>query len=250
MLGLRTFRVELYEGTVDELYELALRDNADAKLRYTADQRDANIRRLLSMGWQPTDISLELGFGKNTVDKIKRADRMRKELGERWLEDDAGRPERPFSAGHYIELATAPPAHLEELAGAVSKRGWTTAETRAAVQGLKRGTFPEQFRQRLLDGEADPYQIDEESGEPAVLKETLARRLDRHQRSDAMLGLLELAHRFEIWQDNYATDGLELDLSPERAARVDAQLARMAEIIGGVRMELHRILHPDRREVS
>jgi hypothetical protein len=234
---------EVAVASRDEIFERAVRDNLAHGVQYTNAQRDENIRRLLAIGWKPTDISLELGFGKNTVDKIKRADLVRNEIGEQWLVTRKGK-RKPWGQGHYIEIYVAPKEYWPGLTRAISTRGWTTTETRLAVQGILRGDFNQEFLDKLLEGDADPFFVDE-NGEVAILPDTLKRDIATAEANDPLLALLDLTAAFHDWNARWSARDVisEAELGRKKAVRIDEQLAQLAETVGDLRMALHRIIY-------
>lgn len=235
--------VEVAVASREEVFERALRDNLAHGVQYTNAQRDENIRRLLAIGWKPTDISLELGFGKNTVDKIKRADLVRNEIGEQWLVTRKGK-RKAWGQGHYIEIYVAPREYWPGLVRAISTRGWTTTETRLAVQGILRGDFNQEFLDKLLEGDADPFFVDE-NGEVGILPDTLKRDIATAEANDPLLALLNLTAAFHDWNARWSAEDVinEAELSRKKALRIDEQLGQLAETVGDLRMALNGIIY-------
>ncbi len=93
----------------------------------------------------------------------------------------------PLSDAHLVEIARTDKELWEPLVKATETKGWTRDETREVIRNIKDESLPLEHKQALLEGKAEP--IVSKGGEPALLRDTVERRMAEAISEDTVVAL-------------------------------------------------------------
>ena len=184
-LGRKEIDAVVRKGTREDALELAVIANMKNADPLTTDERDEGIRRLkqLHREWANSKIAQIMSVSEGTVRKVFQADLVARALiSSRRGDEIAKKP------SILAEIAGAPRAAWEPLAGAAIDRGWTRDETRLAVQNLRSERIPQSHKRELLAGKTDPFDVTAD-GELAVPTALVGRKIKELKQKDALLVL-------------------------------------------------------------
>jgi ParB-like chromosome segregation protein Spo0J len=221
-LGRNEMRVEIREGTEDEAWEYAALANWKNPKSLTPRDRETVVGRMahLHPKWTQDQLAKELKMARSTVTDYLRAIDLRK----------LGRHADAMPTSHLTTIAAAPEAYREKL---LKRPELTRDEVRAAVRTLNDPKIDDEYKERMLAGEAPP--LTERGG---VLRPTILREIEKARERDGILALWKITEvmsaakaRFEpaeIAQQAEAKDIPQLlRLLPDQRAWLDAVIASL-----------------------
>jgi len=165
-LGRSEIEAETRQGTRNDALEYAIKANSIHGLPLAREEYKAAVRTLhhLHPKWGHKQIAKALNRGEKFVRNVIKVDKMRAMLRNTSLSDS-----------YLLEIARVPKELQEDLVEATEKRSWTYLEMQYAIREIKNEGTPPERKQVLLKGEDDP--IAEKNGKPALLAETVQRRM-------------------------------------------------------------------------
>ena len=181
--GRRTIPANIHQGTYDEAAVFAATANARNGQRLTKDERDRGIRRLKQIhdDWSHERISQEMGVSRSTVTNLLRVDEYRRSHHTEAV--------RQLPDASIVEVLNAKEDDRQPLTEAAVDRGWGRDATRQAVRNLEDDRVPEEHKERLRAGEADPVIFSSEGKAVAVTPDIVGRRVKELEANDAVLAL-------------------------------------------------------------
>ena len=163
-----------------------------------------------------------------------RADQVRKSVP-----DAASLPDEHLSA-----IASAPSANREQLVEVVKEKGWTAKETSAAVQNIKDRSLPLTFKTQLLQGKAEPITAKEK--EPAILRETIARKVAEAKESDKEIALWRMLEEFSRVRIRWAAENIVAGLNRKKLEHLDREIPQIVRYLQDVLHEVEKNLRGPR----
>ncbi len=235
-LGLKEIAAEVRSGTRNDALEYAAIANMQHGKRLTGDDKRQAIRRIhmLHPNWPAVKIAEVLNLGEDAVGTVLRADQVRKSVPSA----------APLPDEHLAAIASAPHAHRQDLVEVAKEKGWTARETRAAVQNIRDETLPSDFKKAILRGKAEPITTKEK--EPAVLHETIARKVAEAKEADteiALWGMLEQVSKLRI---RWAPPTLIKGLDRKRLDHLNRELPQVIRYLQDVLHEVEKTLRGPR----
>lgn len=115
-----------------------------------------------------------------------------------------------LSDKHLAEVFKAPPETWTDVIKASEKRGWTPLELAAVVDAIKDENTTHEYKAQLLQGEADP--VVSKGDEPAILEDTLKRRMGEALEQDKMVSLTRVwdaLSKLELFDCKEVVDALD-----------------------------------------
>lgn len=115
-----------------------------------------------------------------------------------------------LSDKHLAEVFKAPPETWTDLIKASEKRGWTPLELAAVVDAIKDENTTHEYKAQLLQGEADP--VVSKGDEPAILEDTLKRRMGEALEQDKMVSLTRVwdaLSKLQLFDSKEIVDALD-----------------------------------------
>lgn len=115
-----------------------------------------------------------------------------------------------LSDKHLAEMFKAPRQTWADLIRASEKRAWTPVELAAVVDTINDNKTPDRYKAQLLQGEADP--IVTKGGEPAILEDTLKRRMTEALEQDKVVSLTRVwdaLSKLELFDCKEVVDALD-----------------------------------------
>lgn len=223
-LGRPQIKGDIRSGSLEEAITEGATANAQHGRQMTAAERREAAKRLMRLKWSNAKIAKAVAMSTTWVGDIQRAERVREEVSEA-----AGLAERTVEA-----IATAPPKFQRPLVKSALKGGWTSDQTRDAVNVVK-SNIPENRKRDVLAGRVNPslarYAISGE--EPRVSRDTID-EAERRLQSDAGYQAI-LTHRewhsltLAIWQFRNNQDWANM-LSHRKVKEVRQLLKDIADI--------------------
>jgi hypothetical protein len=143
-------KAEVRQGTREDALEYAVLANAATGEKLSIEERDAGIRRLrqLHPRHAEREIARMMGVHESCVHRLVVVDRVRQEV----LWKPAGR----ISDTLVYEVGLAERHHWANLLKAADRRNWTRDDLRRVRDIIGDDDAPEEYRHKLLAGDADP----------------------------------------------------------------------------------------------
>lgn len=235
-LGHKDIAAEVRTGSRNDALEFAAVANMRHGKRLTGSDKRQAIQRIhvLHPNWPATKISEVLNVSEDAIGTVLRADQVRKSV------PNAG----PLPDEHLAAIASAPVAQRSALVEVAKDKGWTARETQAAVQNIKDETLPSDFKKAILRGRAEPITTKEK--EPAVLAETIARKIAEAKEADteiALWGMLEHVSKLRIrWPAPTLIKGLDR----KRLDHLNRELPQAVRYLQDVLHEVEKTLRGPR----
>lgn len=214
-LGRPTIGVTMHRGTYNDAAEFAATANVRNGRQLTKDERNRGIQRLKQIhgdAWSQGRIAKAMGVSQPTVSQVLRLDEFRR--------NNHSPEARQLPDESVQEVLNAHEDDHQPLIDAAVKRGWSREATRQAVRNLDDDRVPEERKESIRAGEADPVVITA-NGELTVTPDIVGRRLKEAQANDAVLAIdrfLQQGARLMMFRPDViaATAG---DLRSERLKR-------------------------------
>lgn len=180
-LGRTHLKAEVRIGEREDAIEAAVIANLSHGLRLTAEERRDAILRISQIHpqWSVDRLAETAHLSASSVEIVVTAARIKAEVPEAGMLPDT----------HAFILARAPAHHRGVLAALAEEKEWTRDELRVALQNIKDPKVADDWKEALLRGEAEP--IATRDGEPAILTDTIARRLHEAKRNNLKIPLWE-----------------------------------------------------------
>lgn len=224
-LGRKEVEAEKKAGTRDDALEYAAIANVRHGQPLSSDEQREAVRRLnrLHTDWGRKKLATTLGVGEDFVRRTLQSDDVKRHTL---------RPGAPLKDAHYQEIASAPRETWDDLVEVAAERGWSSDETRAAVQNIKSESIPADYKKQILKGEAEPVRM--RDGEPELTSDTIRRRMEESRKGDALGPLFQLLHQAAILEVRRDEDMFS-ELRRERVEQIAADLDRVIETLQEVR---------------
>ncbi len=231
-LGRSKVEADIKTGSRNDALEHAALANLRHGRPLTRDERRGAVRRInrLHPDWGRKRIASALGVGDTFVYRTLQADEVKRHTL---------RPSAKLQESHYQEIASAPRETWDDLVEVAAERGWSTEETRAAVQNLKSDKIPSDYKEQILKGEAEPVRM--RDGEPEIADEAIRRRMEESKRGDALAPLFQILHQAAIL-DVRKSENMFGEMRRERADQIAEDLDRVIALLGETRALLDRQL--------
>lgn len=178
--------VNLHKGTREDALEFAAVANLCHGLRITADEKRLAIQRLhrFHPAWKFAELAKKMGLSVMAVEICITAARFKADVPE-------AEP-LPDSSAHILGTQ-APTNHRTALAMAAVEQGWSKEELQAVIRNVKDPEVSDDRKAAILRGDSPPIVM--KNGVPAVLADTVGRRLAEAKRNDAKLRVWDLLTR-------------------------------------------------------
>jgi len=231
-LGRKEIAAEVRTGTRNEALEYAAIANMQHGKRLTGDDKRQAIRRIhqLHPNWPAVKIAEVLNLSEDTVGTTLRADQVRRSVPNA----------APLPDEHLAAIAAAPAAQRSVLVDVVKEKGWTAKETKAAVQNIRDESLPASFRSALLKGRAEPITTKEK--EPAILHETIARKVAEAKESDKEIALWRMLEEFSRVRVRWAAPTMIAGLDRKRLDHLNRELPQVIRYLQDVLHEIEKTL--------
>lgn len=178
-LGIAEIEAEVRKGSRDDALEYAAYANTRHGRRLNLEERREAIRRLklLHPDWGYGRIASLIGCSEDIIRGVLVAGEVRRGVVRH----------TPLSDAHLVEIAKADRELWEPLVKVAETKPWTRDETREVVRTIKDESVPLERKKELLEGRAEP--IVEKGGEPAMLRDTVERRMAEAVARDKVVAL-------------------------------------------------------------
>lgn len=218
-LGLEEIDVVVHRGTRADALEFAVIANTKNADPLTPEERDAGIRRIrqLHPDWTLRTVAEAMSVTHLTVKRVEDADAVKREVVA---------PVTRVTDSHYAEVAGAPQKDWEPLVKAADQRGWTRDETRLAVRNLKDERVPEEHKEAIRSGSADPVTVGQD-GEMGIPMDRVGRTLREAERSDAHLALQRVLGALANLRVVFDAEQMVATMSPERRRQLADEVRRV-----------------------
>jgi ParB-like chromosome segregation protein Spo0J len=184
-LGRTDIEANIHMGSREDAAEFAVVANTKNADPLSPEERDEGVRRLrqLHPDWATRQLADVMSVSQVTVSRVFQIDEVK-----RATIGTARDSRESLTNSHYREIAPAPREAWQPLVKAAADRGWTRDVTAQAVRNLKDDRVPDERKQAILDGEADPVVVTPD-GQFAVHVDVVGRQLREMQANDAVLAL-------------------------------------------------------------
>jgi hypothetical protein len=148
-----------------------------------------------------------------------------------------------LTSTHYREIARAPEQAWEPLAKAADKRGWSRDATALAVRNLKDDRIPEDRKEKILAGKADPVVVTPE-GQFAVPADVIGRQAREMAANDAVLALeraLEGLAKLRLFSPSAIVRTAGGDRIDRLVEEMPEDIAFMQEILAAAKKERSKL---------
>lgn len=178
-LGHTKIEAKIHKGTRKDAAEHAVISNTKNADPLTPEERNEGIRRLkqLNPKWSLRQIADAMSVSYPTIKRVFDVDEVKRSVHT---------PVTRVTDSHYREIAGAEKQDWEPLVKAADKRGWTRDVTAQAVRNLKDDRIPEERKDDILKGEADPVVVTSD-GQFAVPPDVVGKQLREMAANDAVL---------------------------------------------------------------
>jgi ParB-like chromosome segregation protein Spo0J len=241
-LGLHEIDANIHTGTRQDAAEFAVVANTKNADPLTPEERDEGIRRLrqLHPDWSSRQIADAMSVSQSTIKRVFQVDEVKREtlVGRLTESRDS------LTDTHFAEIAPAPRESWTPLANAAADRGWTRDVTRLAVKNLTDDRIPQERKEAILSGEADPVVVTPD-GQFAVPADVIGRQLREMQANDAVLALeraLEQLAKLRLYRP-------EAIIDTAGGPRIDRLIAELPGYVSFLE-ELLTVAKRDRGKVS
>jgi ParB-like chromosome segregation protein Spo0J len=171
------------KGTLNDAMAWAVIANMKHGQPLTRQERYDGVLRMkrLHKAWRNHQIAKAMGISDSSVGYMLREAQVRHELKDT--------PKVTRQSVRY--LSSLPKKFWEPMLKAAEKRNWSTEEMRMAAHNIKSPKVPQEHKDLLLAGEADPVVINR-AGEPGYLPETVMRLVRKEVKDDPSVAILKM----------------------------------------------------------
>jgi len=178
-LGLSGIEAVIKGGDRNDALEYAVTANIAHGKPLTRDEYKDAVRRIkqLHSSWSNSQIAQEIKRSDHFVATVLKSDEIRKHiLRDTSLED------RKLTEIHSLDKSV-----WEPLVRKAEEKKWTVNEISAIVQEVKSEQTPFERKKALMEGTVEP--VVSKDGEPAILRETVERRIAEGIAGDKVVAL-------------------------------------------------------------
>lgn len=232
-LGLNEIEANVRKGTRQEAAEHAVIANTRNGDPLSTEERNDGIRRLKQIhpDWSLRQIADAISVSQVTVKRVFEVDEVRRSVFT------------PASTAvtdtHVREIATAPKEQWKPLIEAAAERQWSSDATALAVRNLRDDRIPDDRKEAILAGEADPVVVTPE-GQFAVPSEIIGRQIREMAANDAVLVLeraLEHLAKLRLFRPEAIVSTIGRTRLDRLIEEMPGDIAFMEEVLEAARKE-------------